>query len=184
MPNPFEPTRSDGRSDRQVIYDYVSDAEPEALFTYKTLIEELSTGLDMDVIVDRRRVYRAITNTNRTLLAEKQRYLQVVREIGYRMLRADEHLPAAIDRKQSAVMKLRQGMELLRGAKIEELDEAQRVLHQGQLMIMSGLYDAVRESHRRHDRQEQVIEDLRARQRADIAELGKRLDKIEQTSTT
>lgn len=183
MSDPFTPSRTDGRSDRQVIYDYVSDAEPETVFKYDALIDELSAGLDGDTLIDRHRVYQAVTNTNKTLLVEKRRYLQVVRNMGYRMLRADEHLPAAIDRKQSAVMKLKQGMELLRGAKVEELDEAQRVLHQGQLMIMSGLYDAVRESHRRHDRQERVIEDLRARQRADIEELGKRLDKIEQTTT-
>ena len=166
-----------------MIYDLVADAEPETRFDYKVLIEALQEGLDEDTVVDRRRVYRAVTNANKTLLVERRRYLQVVRDTGYRVLRADEHLPAAIDRKQSAVMKLKQGMELLRGAKVEELDEAQRVLHQGQLMIMSGLYDAVRESHRRHDRQERVIEDLRARQRADIEELGKRLDKIEQTTT-
>jgi uncharacterized Ntn-hydrolase superfamily protein len=180
MSSPFAPSRADGRSDRQVIFDVVAEAEPETVFTYEALIEALSAGLDETV--DRRRVYRAITNANKTLLHERSRYLSVVKNTGYRVLRADEHLPAAIDRKQSAVSKLKQGMELLRNAKIEELDEAQRVLHQGQLMIMSGLYDAVRESHRRHDKQERVIEDLRDRQRADIEELSKRLDRIEGTT--
>jgi len=177
MSNPFEPTRPDGRSDRQVVFDLVSEAQPDTMFEYKVLIDVLSEGLGEEI--DRRRVYRAVVNANKLLLHERSRYLGVVKNVGYRMLRADEHLPAAIGRKESAVSKLKQGMELLRNAKIEELDEAQRVLHQGQLLIMSGLYDAVRESHRRHDRQERVIEDMRARQRADIDALGKRLDRLE-----
>lgn len=180
MPDPFEPSRADGRSDRQVIYDLAANAEPEAVFKYRQLIDALSVGVD--VPIDRRRVYRAIANANKTLLGERHRYLAVVRNVGYRVLRADEHLPAAIDRKQTAVSKLKQGMDLLRNARIDELDEAQRVLHEGQLMIMSGLYDAVRESHMRHDKQERIIEDLRKRQRSDIEELKKRLERIEDSS--
>jgi hypothetical protein len=177
MPSPFESTRADGRSDRRVIYDLVGDNPPETLFDYDTLTAALAVGVD--ATIDRRRIYRAVTNANRTLLREKRLYLAVVANVGYRILRADEHLPVAIDRKHSAVAKLRQGMDLLRHARIEELPEAQRVLHEGQLMIMSGLYDAMRESGQRHDRQEQVIEALRQRQREDIDELRKRLDRIE-----
>lgn len=177
MPSPFESTRSDGRSDRQVICDLVGDNPPETLFDYDVLIAALAVGVDAEI--DRRRIYRAITNANKTLLREKRLYLAVVANVGYRILRADEHLPVAIDRKNSAVLKLRQGMDLLRHARIEELPEAQRVLHEGQLMIMSGLYEAMRDSHRRHDKQEQVIDELRQRQRSDIDELRKRLDRIE-----
>lgn len=182
MSDAFQPSRADGRSDRQVVYELVADADPATTFPYETLIDALSEGLDEEV--DRRRVYRAVTNANRTLLQEKQRYLTVVKNVGYRVLLAEEHLPQAIDKKHRAVSKLKQGMDLLRHAKIDELTEAQRLLHQGQLMIISGLYDAVRESHRRHNRQEQVIEELRARQRADIDELRKRIDAIEDDSDT
>jgi hypothetical protein len=177
VPKPFEPTRPDGRSDRQVIYELAADAAPGTVFKYDELVDELAA--DLDVEVDRRRVYRAVTNANGTLLREKQRYLRVVKDVGYRVLHAEEHLPAAIDRKQSAVAKLKQGMELLRHAKMDELTEAQRVLHQGQLMIISGLYDAVKESHRRQNRQDQVIKEIRERQRADIEELRKRLEAVE-----
>lgn len=178
----FLPSREDGRSDRQVVYDLVGDLEPGDVVGYDQLTEELSAGLDEQV--GRKRVYRAVANANRLLLRERQRYLSVVREVGYRILRADEHLPEALDRKHRAVSKLRQGMELLRHAKVDELSEAQRVLHQGQLMIMGGLYDAVRDSHQRHDRQERVIDELRARQRADIEELRRRLDRVESHGDT
>src|SRR5881394_2984289 len=102
MANPFRPSREDGRSDRQVIIDLVSGAEPDETFSYETLLEALAPGLPDGHIVDRRRVYRAIAHANKTLLVEERRYLQVVKNVGYRVLRADEHLPAAIDRKQSA----------------------------------------------------------------------------------
>lgn len=175
----FQPSRDDGRSDRQVIYDLVGDNPPETVFQYDALIDALAKGLD-GVDIERRRVYRAVANANRTLLREKRLYLSVVANVGYRIIRADEHLPVAINRKQGAIVKLRQGMALLRHARVEELPEAQRVLHEGQLLIMSGLYDAIRESGRRHDKQEQVIDDLRQRQRADIEELRRRLDRLEE----
>lgn len=177
MSEPFQPSRSDGRSDRLVVYNLVADAEPETLLTYDELIRGLSEGLNFEV--DRPRVYRAVAAANKTLLVEKSRYLGVVKNIGYRVLRTEEHLPAAIDRKSSAVSKLRQGMELLRNAKVEELTEAQRVLHQGQLLIMSGLHDAIQDSRHRHDRQESIIQELRDRQKANYEELRKRLDRLE-----
>jgi len=158
---PFTASRPDGRSDRQVLYDLTSGAEPGTVFTYPALEAALNEGLEDPV--GRERVYRAVAQANKTLLREKRRYLQVVKDIGYKMLRSDEHLPVALTKKDMAQTYLRKGIALLRNARLDELTDAQRTLHEGQLMILGGVYQAVQASEKRHDRQEEILDELRQR---------------------
>jgi hypothetical protein len=155
---PFTPSRDDGRSDRRVVYDLTQEADPGAMFTYAELVDALQEGLDKPV--QRDRVYRAVSAANETLLREHRRYLGVVENVGYRVIRTDEHLPASLVKKDRAQSHLKRGIELLRHARLDELTEAQRTLHEGQLMILSGVYHAVQDSEKRHDRAETLIEDL------------------------
>lgn len=158
---PFQASRDDGRSDRVVVYEAVRDAMPDTFYSYAQLEEMLSEGLEEPV--DRSRVYRAVNLANKLLLREDRRYLSVVRGQGYRMLRTDEHLPAALAKKDIAQNYLRKGIDLLQHARLDELTEAQRTLHEGQLMILMGVSEAVAASARRHDQQEKVIDELKAR---------------------
>lgn len=159
--DPFTPSRADGRSDRRVVFELVRDADPGTAYEYKVLIEALQEGLEEPV--QRPRVYRAVAGANKTLLRERKRYLSVVPKVGYRVIAADEHLPVALGKKDRAQTYLRAGIELLKNARIEELSDTQRSLHEGQLMLLGGLYQAVNESARRHSRSEKLIADLRAR---------------------
>lgn len=179
MRRPFRTTRSDGRSDRRVIYELVQDAEVETVFSYEELISALQVGLPKGTMVDRDRVYRAVASANRTFLRERKRYLEVVENVGYRVIRADEQLPVSLKKKDRAQGYLQRGIELLRHVRLEELTEAQRTLHEGQLMIMSGLYHAIQESTRRHDRAESLIEDLLKSNR----DIQDRLDRLESGSS-
>lgn len=154
----FQPSREDGRSDRQVIVDLVAAGEPGSTYGYPALIEALSEGLDARP--PRSRVYRAIATANRTLLRERSRYLGVVRGSGYRMLRADEHLPVALRDKDTAEGYIRRGIEKLRHTRLDELPENLRELHEGQLMVMVGLHQAVRSQAARQNRQDRVLDDL------------------------
>lgn len=158
---PFEASRENGRSDRSVVYETVRDAEPDTFFSYEQLIAALSDGLPETV--ERDRVYRSVNAANKTLLREDRRYLSVVRGEGYRVLRTDEHLPMALAKKDMAQTYLKKGIELLKHARLDELTEVQRTLHEGQLMILAGVYQAVEASAKRHDKQEQVIDELRQR---------------------
>ncbi len=173
MTRPFEPSRPDGRSDRQVVYDLTSEAEPGELFDYHQLTDALAEGLDEKP--DRTRVYRAVAAANKTLLRERKRYLGVVKGRGYKLLSASEHLPTALVRKDRAQTHLQRGIELLRDARLDELTEAQRTLHEGQLMILSGVYHAVRDSHKRHDKTDALIADLMK----DKQRIEERLERLE-----
>lgn len=157
----FAPSRNDGRSDSRVIFEMVQHAEPDTTFKYEELIEALQDGLDKTVRRDR--VYRAVARANKMLLRERKRYLSVVPDSGYRMISASEHLPVALIRKDKALVQFKRGIELLRNARLDELNDTQRALHEGQLMILSGLYEATKESERRHDQSEALIEELKRR---------------------
>lgn len=169
----FQPSRADGRSDRQVVYDLVVSGEPESFYSYDTLLDALEEGLEERP--DRARAQRAVAAANKVLLRERRRYLSVVRNRGYRMIGAEEHLPVALGQKGRAETYLRKGLDLLKHARLDELSEAQRTLHEGQLMVMAGVYQAVKASERRHDRQEELIAEVRRQQ----DEIRERLNRLE-----
>jgi hypothetical protein len=167
----FLPSRPDGRSDRRIIFELVGDAEPETLFGFEQLAAALQDGLATPV--RRERIYRAVSQGNKTLLRERRRYLAPVAGQGYRMIRADEHLPMAIGKKSRAEKQIHDGIEILRNVRLDELTEPQRTMHVGQLMILDGVYRMAKASEKRHARQEQVLEDLRREQQQIAERLGR-----------
>lgn len=158
---PFTASRPDGRSDRQVVYSLAQAADPDTTFRYADLEAALNDGLEFPV--SRERVYRAVAAANKTLLREERRYLQVVKDVGYKVLRSDEHLPVALAKKDMAQTYLKKGIELLRHARLDELTDAQRTLHEGQLMVLGGVYQAVQHVEKKQHRTEQILKEFRQR---------------------
>ena len=181
MTETFRTKREDGRSDRQVIFDLAKDIEAGALLPFDTLLNALKNGLSEEELeaVNKNRVYRAVAVANKRLLSEHQRYLHIVRGKGYRMISAEEHLPLAISKKETAQDYLKKGIDLLRNTRMDELSQSQRTLHEGQLLVLGGLYQAYRNSERRHNEQESAIDKMLRQQR----ELAERLDKLETKGT-
>lgn len=161
MTTAFKPSRTDGRSDRRVVFELIENSEPDTTVTYNEIIEALQDGLDSEV--DRSRAQRAVSQANKTFLREKSRCLTVVKDVGYRVVRADEHVGLALNKKISAERKLACGVEIMRHVNLDELSESQRKSHLGSLMIMSGLHQMVKESANRHDKSEALIANLTQR---------------------
>ena len=174
---PFTPSRSDGRSDKRVIYELVGDAEPDTLFTKDEIRLALQEGVDKEVTDIR--LGAAVRSVRHMLLRERQRYLIPVNGVGYRMIRSDEHLPVALGKKQRAEMQLKDGIEILRNTDVSELSEAQRSLHQGQLLIVQGVYQFAKASEKRIKEQGNLIEELRKQQQ----DINERLLRVEQDSS-
>jgi len=169
----FHPSRSDGRSDRRVVFELVQDAEPETLFPFEELMAALQDGLDAPVRRDR--VYRAVSAGNKTLQRERKRTLAPVQGVGYRIARADEHLSLAIIKKSRAETQIKDGIELLRNVRLDELPEPHKTLHVGQLMLLDGVYRMTKATEKRQERQDKVLAAMREQQ----AEIAARLAKIE-----
>lgn len=158
---PFVASRIDGRSDRQVIFDLVQDASPETLFLYDALKTVLENGTARRIT--RNIIGNAVRQAARNLLREKSRTLRVVANQGYRVVPATEHMELALARKDRAEVMIHRGIEILQGTRLDELDEPHRSLHQGQLLIMSGFYQALRSTRKRQDKQDLVIKSLTER---------------------
>jgi hypothetical protein len=170
---PFQASRADGRSDRRVIYDLAEHADPDTTFTYTELIDALQEGTER--AITRAHVYAAVGAANKGLLDDRKRYLAVVAGQGYRVIHAHEQLGAALVKKERANGLLKRGIDLLKNARLDELDAAQRTLHEGQLMIMAGLHQAIQESDRRHKRADELIKGLLDSNR----EIQERLEHLE-----
>ncbi|MGH2586605.1 MAG: hypothetical protein ACRDJE_16950 [Dehalococcoidia bacterium] len=152
---PFQPSRADGRSDREVIYRLFEGALPERTFTFSEIEQALGVGLTTPPT--RGRVYTAVRQGGRTLLKRQRRTVRTVRGVGYRICRADEHLPLALGHEDAARRKVRQGLDVLRHVREDELTPAQRDLNRGTLLMFAGLAQAIDAVRERQDRQENAI---------------------------
>jgi hypothetical protein len=134
----FAITRPDGRSNAQVILDYVRDRDPGTTFTFGELADELSRDSDREYGVEH--VRQIVSDLYPRLLREQQRALHNVRGIGYRLAPAREHGRLAIDRKRRSDFQLKRGLDTLKHVRWEEMGDIERQAHEGQLMVMSALW--------------------------------------------
>jgi len=156
----FEVKRKDGRSNTQVICDLVgSNNAPGRVFSYKEIGEALSVGSDREF--DRPDIQQAVRNAGPKLGKIHQRALQNVRQTGYRLAKAEEHMGLAVDRQVKASRQLKRGYEILRDVKEDEIkDEQVRLALRGQFLVMSGLFHAVAAHERRLGRVEKLIDKM------------------------
>jgi hypothetical protein len=156
----FQCVREDGRSNGQVLLDLVKDKEPGTVFTYQVLIEALSVGLAKPYT--RPEVQRIVVATGPRMLKEQARALHNIRTVGYRIAPAMFHMTLANDRKCKADKQFLYGVQLLENVKWEEMDANQRAAHQGQLLVMSALYQNQKALERRQMAVEQAIREVQA----------------------
>jgi hypothetical protein len=152
----FEIRRADGRSNSQVICDFIGDKEPGEVIDYKTLSAALSIGTDR--VFDWRAVQAAARNAGPMLGRRWKRALQNVRGVGYRIAPADEHVVLAVARQDKAGRQLKRGFEILRDTRLEEIkDPESRRLHEGQLIVLSSLMHIAAAHEKRLNRIEAAI---------------------------
>jgi hypothetical protein len=157
----FVPSRADGRSDRQVVYEIISRAEPATVITFEVIQNALAEGLDHPV--DRQRASAAMRQANRTLLRENQRTVVAVRRVGYRVINASEHRSVAIVRKERAGRQLRDGLMVMKQCRLDEMTENERKMHEGTTLMMSAVVSAVDYLDHKQRKQQKAIEALTAR---------------------
>lgn len=155
----FQITRTDGRSNAQVILDLVQDDAPGTEYSYQALGEALSTGTDRTYGTSA--VRSIVMSAYPRLLKEQQRALHNVRGRGYRLAEASQHQDLALVRKRRADRQMLRGLQTLQHVKWDELTEPQRAAHEGTLLVVGALWQAQRALERRQDRVEGVLARLR-----------------------
>lgn len=161
MASRFAASRNDGRSDQEVVCALVQDSPPETIWTHQQIMNALSAQTER--VITKPVCYQAVAHANRLLLKRHQRYLSIVRNQGYRVVRAEDHLPLARRREDKAARQMRAGVEILRNCRMEELTETQRAIHQGQMLIMSSLYENMKSLAKRIQTHDDLIAELLSR---------------------
>jgi hypothetical protein len=155
----FDVTRSNGRSNAQVVIDLVKDGEPGVLYSYAQIAQALEQLADRTFDVPH--VRAAVIGACPRLLKEYQRALHNVRLVGYRLAFASEHSRLALFRRRRADVQLRYGLRLLQHVRWEEMDENTRRAHQGHLMVTQAIVANQHALERRMNAVEQAIDTLR-----------------------
>lgn len=160
MPATFPPSRSDGRSDARVILELVRDATPQAVYTYDELETALRAGLPAETRVERDRIYQAVAAANRTLLRHHHRNLGVVRGLGYRVMLPEDHAPAAMCRYRRGENQVQAGLAILKGVDWDGLTPEARRVHEGTLLVVAGVAQALRHATRDVRRIDSLVDTL------------------------
>jgi len=138
MDKRFTITRSDGRSNAQVILDHVKDGEPGRVYPHAELLVALDVGSDR--AHTRPDVYHAVRTALPRVLREHQRRLHAVRQVGYRLARASEHVSLARCDRHRADVQLKRGLATLQNVMFDEMTPNERSAHEGTLMVVSALW--------------------------------------------
>jgi hypothetical protein len=162
MSKQFEISREDGRSNTQVLLDYMRPGTPGQTYTFDELARELSKGTDRQY--SRTAVRQIAAGMYDRLLADQQRALHNVRGIGYRLAPAVDHNRLAMARKKRADVQLERGVNTLRNVRWDELDPEARKAHEGTLMVMSALHAQQQSMERRQNAVEQAIARMMGKQ--------------------
>jgi hypothetical protein len=151
-------TRSSGKSNSEVIIEYVQGFQPGDTIQYQEFQKVLSEGIDK--AYTRRQVQSAIVQANRALLRQLQRELRNVPNVGYRVAYAVEHMAMAKIRHRKGERQYERGLLTMSHARLEELTQPQREAHIAQLMISRAIVERVVELQNGQDRQQELIDNL------------------------
>jgi homogentisate 1,2-dioxygenase len=155
MGSPFKIKRADGRSNAQVVLDLFRDKQPGTVFTFEEIAAELSNATNFTYTT--KHVRQVCASIYSRLLKEQARALHNVRNVGYRLAPAVQHMQLAADRKNKADRQLERGLQTLQHVRWDEMDANQRLAHQGQLLVVGALYGNMRAMEIRQDRIEAAL---------------------------
>jgi len=133
----FTISRVDGRSNQQVLIDYVVTREPGYVFTFDELQEELSKGTDREF--DRQAVCAVVGQGMSRLLKEYQRRLFSIRGRGYRLSHGNDHMALATTDQRRAAKQQAKALLTLQNAPWEEMDPTVREVTQAHLVLTVGV---------------------------------------------
>lgn len=155
----FGISRADGRSNPQVILDFVRRAEPGTIFTFEQLQEELAKGTDREY--DRAAVCGVVNQANPRLLKEHQRRLYSVRGQGYRLSHGNDHLALATSDQRRAAKQQARSLLTLQNAPWDEMDPTVRDVTQATLVLVGGVVASQDAMSRRMDKIEDAIRNMK-----------------------
>jgi len=157
----FESSRASGKSNSQVVFDAVADAEHGAMFTFENLNKALMAGSFRENDYSNADVAGIVRRANRRLLREKNRMLRSVKGRGYVIAHPDDHHELCLMKKHEGDRKLKLAFDIVRHADYGSMSPEIRKVTQGTLILVGALYQRQRQLEMRQDKLEQIIEEIR-----------------------
>ena len=150
-------TRLNGKSNSEIIVDYVSAAAPDTQFSY----DDLRSALEKDTTqkYTNPMICGVVRIANTKLLRLHQRELRNVRGVGWRVVPAREHMALATIRQGKADKQIRRGLLTLKNVRWSELDDNTRRAHEGQLILTSAIFAQTQALRQRQVQHEAIIAD-------------------------
>jgi hypothetical protein len=148
---PFEPVGSASRA--ELVYPVLERTPIGSVASYQALAD----ALQLHPLRDRPAVAVATRDAGRRLLVEQQRAIEVQRNLGYRIVQADEHLRLAKARNSRARTQLRRGLSVLQNTDFNELTPEMRAGIEAMTLIMSRQEQINREQDRRNKQVQAAI---------------------------
>lgn len=116
----FTAKSADGRAQWRILFDHIeANMKPGDTISFRDLI----VLLEVD---DRKRVYQIVAMTNKQLWAKAQRSLSVVRHVGYRVLKADEHEMQALGYQSQARKRMSNAVAVMKATDFAALTPDKR----------------------------------------------------------
>jgi hypothetical protein len=157
----FKITRASGKSNQQVVIEFVSGAEPGTLFTFDQIAAVLSEGTERTY--DRSEVGQIVRVANTRLLREHKRYLRSRPGEGYSIALAKDHRELAGGRNRKSQRQLKWALDTLENVRLDEMNEGERSAHIAQLEVNAILFDQQKRILRRQTEQSRLILNLASR---------------------
>jgi signal transduction histidine kinase len=161
---PIMSRRVDGRSNQEVLVDYAiaaSQDRPDHVFTYGDLSKALGVGVDR--MFSREDVQQVVRLAKPLMLTLHKRTFTNMPNVGYRLARASDHQAIAKAHTRRASRQVRHALLTMENARVDELTDAERELHNAQLTINRRLYEEQRRIVARQQRQDDLIAQLASR---------------------
>lgn len=154
---PFQAVRDDGKPYWRVAYELFRGRPYGDLVTY----DQLADALGIDIRTNRHPVYRA----DQELRDSDQRALVAVPRQGYRVLHPTENEAVAQGQRRKSHRAMRKSVSIALATNLEMVDPEQAKRLDGFVRWGQAITQSLDYSHRRHDRTEQAIADLKDRMR-------------------
>jgi hypothetical protein len=174
--SPYQPIGE--RARWRVLYEMLQAAQVDEVVKY----EDMATVLDLDADDDRHAIHVSFRRAAKEYEQEDSRAVEVIPNVGYRIVEPDEHLRLAKGHQRKAGKSLERGQSKIVNVDLNGLDPEVRRAFEVTARAFALMLDYNRRLDTRQDRLEAALDGMTnrtARTEDEIAELKSRLARLE-----
>lgn len=175
--SPFVPIGAQARW--RAVYALLAQMQVDEVLTY----EQLGKVLELDPVTDRHTIQMAMRRAARELETENRHALDVIPNVGYRVVEAREHLVLAKRQQRKAGKALARGHSKVTNVDLSNVEPEVRSAFQVVAQAFSMQMEMNRRFSARQNKLERAVAEIEGaseRSAAEVAEIRARLEKLEQ----